>query len=248
MIRTVGRLAWIETKLVLREPLVLAFVFGFPIVTVLVLGGVFESGDQAFEGAEPSDYYAAAYVAVVIAATGLIMLPVHLAGYRERGVMRRFAASHFPGWSIPAAHLAVSVAIIGLGSLLVVATAVVSYDLTAPVKLGRALFASFLGGLAFISIGIVLGLVLPSARAAQGVGLLLFLPMFLLGGGGPPPEAMTSAMMTVADFLPLTHVTRAIQEPWLGLDDGVDHLVVVAVMAAAATALWVWRARAEQSI
>ena len=51
MIRTVGRLVWTEAKLVLREPLVLIFVFAFPIVTVLVLGGVFEEGDQAFEGA-----------------------------------------------------------------------------------------------------------------------------------------------------------------------------------------------------
>ncbi len=69
-----------------------------------------------------------------------------------------------------------------------------------------------------------------------------------LGGGGPPPEAMTSAMNTVADFLPLTHVTRAIQEPWLGLGNGVDHLLLVVAVTAATTALWVWRARAEQSI
>ena len=67
----------------------------------------------------------------------------------------------------------------------------------------------------------------PNARAAQGVGLLLFLPSFLLAGGGPPPDAMSSVMNDIATALPLTHVGRAIQEPWLGLGTGTEHLVVV---------------------
>lgn len=64
----------------------LSFVFAFPVVTMLVLGGVFDDNDPAFEGALPSDYYVAAHFGVVIAAVGLIMLPVHIASYRETGV------------------------------------------------------------------------------------------------------------------------------------------------------------------
>ena len=81
----------------------------------------------------------------------------------------------------------------------------------------------------------LLGTLLPNARAAQGVGLLLFLPMFLLAGGGPPPDAMSPVMNDIATALPLTHVVRAIQEPWLGLGTGTDHLVVVVAIFVVAT-------------
>src|ERR1700730_12777260 len=96
-----------EFRLVLREPLVLAFVFAFPIVTVLVIAGSFSAGDaHSFSGVVPSKWYLPSYLSVVIAAIGLVMVPVHVAGYRERGVLRRFAAAGFPRWSFAAAQLA----------------------------------------------------------------------------------------------------------------------------------------------
>ena len=91
----------------------------------------------------------------------------------------------------------------------------------------------------------LLGTLLPNARAAQGVGLLLFLPMFLLAGGGPPPEVMSPVMNDIGTVLPLTHVVRAIQEPWLGLGNGTDHLVVVLAMFVAATLVTLARSGAS---
>ena len=61
-----------------------------------------------------------------------------------------------------------------------------------------------LGAVAFVSIGVLLGSLLPSARSAQAVGLLMFFPSFLLGAGGPPPHVMGSALRHVAGPLPLT--------------------------------------------
>jgi ABC-2 type transport system permease protein len=92
----VGRLARAELKLMTRDPLVLTFVFAFPVVTMLIIGGAFgTTPDRAFDFTNPSHWYVASYLTVVIAATGLVMLPVHLASYRERGVLRRFAAAAF---------------------------------------------------------------------------------------------------------------------------------------------------------
>src|SRR4029450_13385892 len=77
-----------ELKLMTRDPLVLTFVFAFPIVTMLIIGGAFGTRpDPAFGGVNPAHWYVASYLTVVIAATGLVMLPVHLASYRERGVL-----------------------------------------------------------------------------------------------------------------------------------------------------------------
>jgi ABC-2 type transport system permease protein len=225
-----------ELRLVLREPLVLAFVFAFPIVTVLVIAGAFGADDaHSFSNVDPAQWYVASYLAVVIAAIGLVMVPVHLAGYRERGVLRRFEAAGFPRWSFAAAQLTVGVILTLVASAVLLAVAALVYGLPpvhSPVATGAGLL---LGAVTFTSLGLLLGAVVPNARAAQGLGLLAFFPSFLLGGGGPPPDALSSTMRRIAGFLPLTHVTRAIRQPWLGIGHGSwDLAIVVGVLMVSA--------------
>lgn len=48
------RLVRAELRLMTRDPLVLTFMFAFPIVTMLIIGGAFGTGpDPAFEGLNP---------------------------------------------------------------------------------------------------------------------------------------------------------------------------------------------------
>ncbi len=203
--------------------------FAFPIVTVLVIAGSFGAGDaHSFANVFPSQWYVASYLSVVIGAIGLVMVPVHLAGYREKGVLRRFAAAGFPRWSFAAAQLVVGVILTLVASAVLLAVAAPVYGLP-PVESPMATAtAVLLGAVAFTSVGLLLGAVAPNARAAQGIGLLAFFPSFLLGGGGPPPDAMSSTMRQIAKFLPLTHVTGAIRQPWLGLGSGAWDLAIVA--------------------
>ena len=235
----VMKLVRTELRLVLREPLVLAFVFAFPIVTVLVIAGSFGADDApTFAGVDPSQWYVASYLSVVIAAIGLVMVPVHLAGYRERGVLRRFTAAGFPRWSFAVAELVVGVLLTLVASAVLLLVAGLAYGLPPVESPVATAVAVLLGAVAFTSLGLLLGAVVPNARAAQGIGLLAFFPSFLLGGGGPPPDAMSSAMRQVAKVLPLTHVTDAIREPWLGLGTGAWHLAVVAVVLVLSVLGW----------
>src|ERR1700729_1486463 len=111
MSTAVGRLTRTELRLMTREPLTLTFVFVFPVVTMLIIGGSFGTQPTvAFDWTNPSQWYVASYLTVVMAATGLIMLPVQLASYRERGVLRRFAAAGFPRWAFPLAQLVTGLA------------------------------------------------------------------------------------------------------------------------------------------
>jgi len=239
-----ARLIRTEARLFLREPVSLVLALAFPALVVLILGGVFDPRDPGFGGARPSDYYIAAYIGVVLAAVGLVMLPVHLASYRERGVLRRFHASHFPPWALPAAWICVATLLSIVGMAAMLATAGLAYGVPAVRRPAATLAAVALATAAYVSIGVLLGLVLPSARAAQGVGLALFFPSFLLGGGGPPPAAMPDVMRSVSDVLPMTQAVRAIQHPWLDLGPSTTvRLIALAAMALAATAAWVRIAR-----
>jgi ABC-2 type transport system permease protein len=237
-VNTAARLIRAEFRLTLRDPLVLTFVLVFPIVTMLIIGGAFgTTPDTAFEGQNPAHWYVASYFTVVIAATGLVMLPVHLASYRERGVLRRFAAAGFPRWSFALTELVLGLVTIAVAGVVLLAVAAPVYGIPAVHDLGRVALGLLFGSIAFISLGVLLGTLLPSARAAQAVGLMLFFPSFLLGAGGPPPQVMGPVLRHVGDALPLTWVTTAIRQPWLGIGTPTGTLMQVVALAVVATAV-----------
>lgn len=239
----VARLVKTEARLMVREPMTLVFVFLFPVVTMLIIGGSFGTkADSAFDWTNPSHWYVASYFTVVIAATGLVMVPVHLASYRERGILRRFAVADFPTWSFAVAEVVTGLVAIAIGGAALLAVAAVTFGLPAPQHLGRVVAAVLLSSVAFISLGVILGSVLPSARSAQAVGLLVFFPSLLLGAGGPPPAVMGPTLRGIATCLPLTQVTDAIRGPWLGTASAAAPLTAVAIMALVGAALAAKRA------
>lgn len=232
-----------EMRLFSRESSVLVFVFGFPVITSLILGGVFgtDTGDSGFEYLNPSHFYTTAYFGVVLAAIGVIMLPVSVAGYRERGVLRRFDTAGIPRWAFPATQVLSGLTFAAFGCIALVVTGVLTSGIPTVEQPARVAVGLGLSALAMVSAGVALGMLLPSARAAQALGLTAFFPMFLLAGGGPPPEALTQTMRDIANLLPLTHVIRSIQEPWFGLANGTNHLVVTVGILTVSTAIWMWR-------
>jgi ABC-2 type transport system permease protein len=237
------RLSRAELSLMRRDPLVLTFVVAFPIVTMLIIGGAFgTTPDQAFDYTDPAHWYVASYLTVVIGAIGLVMMPVHLASYRERGVLRRFAVAGFPRWSFAVAELVVGLitTVLSCTLLLIVATPV--YGLPPVHSAWRVVLALAIGAVCFTGTGVLLGSVLPSARSAQAVGLLLFFPSFLLGAGGPPPHVLGAVVRTVAGPLPLTLLTNAVRSPWLGIGTATTSLLALAGFTVAVTAVAARRA------
>jgi ABC-2 type transport system permease protein len=239
--RTLAKLTWIEVKLFAREPIAVVFAFAFPLVVLLVLAGVFSQPDTALGGFTGIDYYIPGYLAVVIASIGLIGLPVHLASLRERGVLRRLRASSVSVASVFGAQTAVNVAMAGLGGVVLLVAASLVYDVHAPASMAGVALGFVVGALSFVALGFLLGSLAPTARTAQGIGLVLFFPMWLLSGAGPPRGVMTQTMRQLSDVLPLTRVVTAIQEPWLGTGSNASELVVLSALFAAAVALSAWK-------
>jgi len=238
MLRAAVRIARIELRLLLREPMVAFGMVGFPAVTVLVLAGVFgDVPDPDFGGVAPSDHYLAGYIGVVLGALGLITIPTHIATHREHGVLRRFRAAGVsaPTMLVSEILLGIVVGAIAVATVLGVGTAVYGFQMpTSPWRAG-AWFVTGLG--CFIAIGVGLGLLMPTGRSATAIGNMAFIPMFLLGGGGPPREVMTEPMHLIADILPLTHIIGGLRHSWLGATDDPHILwwpLLVATLAVAA--------------
>jgi len=229
------RLVVSELRLFGRDPLTLTFVLAFPIVSMLIIGGSFGTTPDDVFPVNPSHWYVASYFTVVIGATGLVMLPVHIATYRERGVLRRLTASGFPRWSFALAQLVIGLTAVAVSGAALLAVAAPVYGVPHVEHAARVAAGMVAGAVTFVSLGVLLGTLLPSARAAQAVGLLLFFPSFLLGVGGPPPAVMSPALRELADKLPLALANDAIREPWLGI--GTGQLVATVVLGVVAAGL-----------
>ena len=223
-------LARTESRLLCREWATMVFAFIFPPLTMLVIAGSFgDQPDDGFGNLIPTDYYVTSYLGVPIAAIAFIGIPVILASYRERDVLRRFAAFGVPTRSVAGAQALVGAGLVVVAALTVLAVAVPTYgipELQRPVEVAVGFVA---GTVTMLTLGVAIGLLVRSARSAQALGLMAFFPMFLLSGSGPPPDVMSEPMRRIADLLPLTHATSAIRDPWL--DDGsvLPHLVALAV-------------------
>jgi ABC-2 type transport system permease protein len=227
-----AKMTWLELKLFLREPLTVLFALVLPLMVLFVMGGVFgnEAETGFYRGVGAMNYYVPAYIALVAASVGLISLPTQLASNRERGVLKRYRASSMPSWAVVGGQVAVTFLISIVSALTLVVVAIPVYDVTGPdapllVVAGFALVA-----LAFSAIGVLLGALLPSSRAAQALGVMLWFVMLMVGGAGPPPEVLTGAMGAVGDLTPLRHAIRALQDGWLGLDAGYSWVVVAALI------------------
>ncbi len=241
------RLAAMELRLLARKPMVVVSLIGFPLVTVLVLAGVFgQAPDPEFAGVAPSDHYLAGYVGVVLASMGLITIPVHLATQRELGVLRRFRASGVSGAALVAREILLGVVLGTIAVAVVLAVGAAVYGLRMPEDPLGVLGWYLAGLVCFIAIGVALGTLLSTGRAATALGNFAFVPMFLLGGGGPPRAVMTPAMRTLSDALPLSHVIGGLRQAWLGTTDDPHALWWPLLVAAVAvvTALRTARRRA----
>ncbi len=187
VVATALRLTATNLRLMTREPMVAVGLIGFPLATVLVLAGVFgQVPDPEFGGVAPDDHYLAGYIGVVLAALGLITLPVHIATARELGVTRRFRASGVSAGAMVGSDILLGIVLGTVSVAVVLAAGSAVYGLRSPVDpLGVA--GWYLAGMTcFIAMGCAIGSLVPSARSAAALGNLVYVPMFLLGGGGPP--------------------------------------------------------------
>ncbi len=184
----------------------------------------------------PDDHYITGYVGVVLAALGLITLPVHIATNRELGVQRRFRASGVSAKALVASEVILGAALGTVSAVVVLVAGAAAYGMQAPED-PLGVLGWYLAGLAcFIAIGGALGSLLPTGRSANALGNLVYVPMFLLGGGGPPRDVMTDVMRSISDVLPLSHLIGGLRHAWLGQADDPQALwwpLLVATIAVA---------------
>jgi ABC-2 type transport system permease protein len=211
------KLAWIELKLYLREPIGTFFTLAFPIMLLVLFGSIYGNKPNPFFGGLGFvDASVPAYTAIIIGTTGLMSLAISVASQREQGVLRRYKATPLR----PLAYLGAQVIILYLmtagGMMLLVLTGKIFYHLRFAGNVFNVAAGFTLSCAAFFALGFVLAGLMPTARSAQVTAMILFYPMMFLSGAAIPREVLPAGVRSMAKFLPMTPVVDLLRGLWSG--------------------------------
>jgi ABC-2 type transport system permease protein len=233
------RLAYVETKLFLRETGAAIAVFGLPVTLVIGFGLIPGFGDpqKSLSGQIGTEYIASIGVAIVLATLGLNGVPMVIGQYRQRGVLRRMAVTPMRPLTLLLADLIVWAAAAILSVALVIGVGRLAYHVPAPVAAGWFVLSVILGIAALFSLGLLVAAVAPTARSAAGLGWLLFFPNMFLAGVYIPTEEMSPVMRQIGTFTPLGSALHAVRDSWMGLAPRPEYLGIMAAYAVIAAAV-----------
>jgi ABC-2 type transport system permease protein len=235
-----------EFKLFLREKSGPAFGLGLPLLLLVVFGNLpfYHQHRPDLGGRTLLDVYVPILIAFVLGMLALNVLPPVLAGYRERGVLRRLRTTPVGPVRVLAAQLIIMLvtAVVAVTAVLLVAR--FAYGVQLPRQAAAFLLTTLLSAVAMISIGLVVAGAAPGGRAASALGAAVFYPLVFLGGLFLPIQTMPPALRHVSRLSPLGAAVTAMQDAGNGHWPNGTSLValtawaVVAGLAAARFFRW----------
>ena len=211
------KMTWMETKLFLREPVGAFFTLIFPLMFLFLFGSIYGNAPlKQLNGQGTIDISVPAYTAMIIATTGLVGLTITMAAYRENGVLRRLRTTPVNPLVVLLAQVIVLFCMTSLGMLLLIVSGKLVYHLRFEGNVLNVFLGFVLCCLSFFAIGFVLAGLMPTARTAQVVGMVILYPMLFLSGAGFPRELLPESILKISRFLPLTYVVTLLRGLWVG--------------------------------
>ena len=212
-----------EAKLLVREPLALFWGLAFPMVLLSVMGL-----SSSSIGGVP---LVALYEPIVIAFIGVVFgvqgIPVQVAGYRERRILRRLATTPAGRVRVIAAPLIVSLTVVLVATIGVLVVGRLGFGVPLPRQPAGFALVATLSATAMLAIGLLIGAFAPTARSAGAIGTVLFFPLMYFAGLWNPQ--MSAAARHIGQFTPLGAASQALRDSMTGGWPHPTALVVLGV-------------------
>jgi len=222
----------LEFKLNLRFFMVVFFALAFPVLMLLLFGGIYGNEPTPFFGGYGSvDVSVPAYMSMVIAVTGIMTLPLNLANYRERKILKRFMATPIRIYDLLISQVVVNIIFTCLGVLLLVVVGMLVFNMQIIGNVLMISIAFLISLLSMFALGFIIASLCTNVRTASLVANLIYFPMVFLTGATIPLEIMPDYMVTISKALPLSYVVSLQKGIWLG-GNLFDHTTELAVLLA----------------
>ena len=233
-----------EAKLLYREPVYWLVVILLPTAILGIFGSIFgpSEPDPALGGLRFLDVFVPSLVVITVATLGIQTLPIRLATYREKGVLRRLSTTPAHPSRLLIAQFAVYTvtAVIALALLIVVAN--LGFGVPWPQDPVAYVAAFALGLSSLFAIGLLLAAIAPSSGVATAIAIPLFFVAMLLGGVYLPRVFLPEILITIGTFTPPG--VQGLQDAWLGTAPqllplaGLAAITVVGGLVASRTFRW----------
>jgi ABC-2 type transport system permease protein len=207
------RLLKMEFKLYFRD--IAAVIFGILLspVILLILGSIpaFREPNPDLGGKTVIALYVPIMLAMAIAMVAVSTMPVAVAVYRERGILRRLATTPVRPHELLIAQAAAHFTALLIGAVLVIGIGRLAFDVDLPGNPVAFVLAFVLCCAALFGFGLALAGT-GKSKLAQGLGSAVFFPMMFFAGLWVPREAMPETLRGIGDFTPLGAGVGALQD------------------------------------
>lgn len=223
------KLTTTETKLFLREPIVVFFAVAFAPILLIILGLIPSMRQPATDlgGLRPIDVYLPIVVAMGISLFALSGLSQLFASYREKGVLRRLRTTPVKPITMIAAQLLMATIMSAITMITILTIGRLAYHVALPHRITAYLITYLLVALAMFAIGLLVAALAPTAKSASAIGSLVFFPLIFFAGLWLPREAMTNTLRHISDLTPLGAGVQSLQDATAGHWPHLLHLTVL---------------------
>jgi ABC-2 type transport system permease protein len=218
----------IEAKLLAREVVPLLWGVGFPMVLLSVIGTLSPGPDSSLGGVSLVTAYVPILIAFSCATFALQGLPTVLAGYRERGILRRLNATPVGAGRLLGAQLTVNLSVALIATLGILVVGAAAFGVPLPGQPAGFILALALTAAAMIGLGLLVASLARNGRVAGAVGTMIFLPLMFFAGLWLPQAAMPAALRAAGDDTPLGAAVAALQRSMAGQWPSAVSLAVLA--------------------
>jgi len=196
----------------LRRRTAVFFTFFFPAIIVVIFGALVQT--QPTDGGlftEPTGWYVAGYIGVVVLFTPLSRVGSEVSRHREGGQFEKLTTTPLRRWEWLLSQTLVNTAIIGLASLLLLALLLGATGADLALSAETLLVVPFvvLGVATFCAVGSILGSIVSSQDGVIAASNGLAIPLLFLSEAFVPADLLPEWLPL--GLSPLTYFTRGVR-------------------------------------
>lgn len=212
------KLTLIDLKLYLRNYVATFFTFVFPLLMLVLFGGVYgNKPEPVFGGYGSMDFTLPGYIAtLIIGTTAFMSLPMDLAFQRQLGVLRRMRATPLHPAMVLGSKLITNLLVAVVGMAIMVFSGVAIYQTYVPKDWLPVFLGILLSCLCLFALGFALASLVRSANAVRAVSFVIFYPMMFFSGGTIPGQFLPVTVQNVARVMPMTYTVNLVRDLWFG--------------------------------
>lgn len=228
--RQLSKLIQVEAKLFFRDPTAWIFAILLPVALLLGLGAVpaLRRPDETFGGERFIDIFAPSLVVITLAVLGVNMMPIRLATYREKGVLRRLSTTPASPAKLLIAQLVVNAGLAIVAVALLVGVGKLAFDIPLPRQPFGFAAAFLLGLTSLFALGLLVASVAKTSRVGTAVAMPVFFVVMFFGGVYLPRYLLPDILVRIGDYTPPG--VQALLDSWSG-DSGARPLQLACLAA-----------------